>query len=83
MAVLAEREGPDGLAAPDHFARFENGRGLLSHLLAAEDFEFLGQREGSPLVAPSALLDTVPPQEAEKAAAWERQQLELDSGGRG
>ncbi|WP_208754140.1 hypothetical protein [Streptomyces bauhiniae] len=54
---------------------------LLSHLLSAEDFEFLGQREGSPVVAPFALLDTVPPQEAEKAAAWERHLLELDSGG--
>src|SRR5690606_40347337 len=55
---------------------------LLSHLLSAEDFEFIGQREGSPVVAPFALLDTVPPQEAEKAAAWERHLLELDSGGR-
>ncbi|MFD8474081.1 Mu transposase C-terminal domain-containing protein [Streptomyces globisporus] len=54
---------------------------LLSHLLSAEDFEFLGQRDGSPVVAPFALLDTVPPQEAEKAAAWERHLLELEAGG--
>lgn len=53
---------------------------LLPHLLAAEGFEFLGQRDGSPVVAPFALLDTVPPQEAEKATAWERHLLELESG---
>ncbi|MEU3225434.1 Mu transposase C-terminal domain-containing protein [Streptomyces sp. NPDC006976] len=53
---------------------------LLAHLLATEGFEFLGQRDGSPVVAPFALLDTVPPQEAEKAAAWEQHLRELESG---
>ncbi|WP_307840970.1 hypothetical protein [Streptomyces sp. GESEQ-4] len=53
---------------------------LLPHLLAAEGFEFLGQRDGSPVVAPFALLDTVPPLEAEKATAWEQHLLELESG---
>ncbi|MEW2810358.1 hypothetical protein AB0929_25100 [Streptomyces massasporeus] len=53
---------------------------LLPHLLTAEGFEFLGQRDGSPVVAPFALLDTVPPLEAEKATAWEQHLLELESG---
>ncbi len=53
---------------------------LLPHLLAAEGFEFLGQQGGSPVVAPFALLDTVPPLEAEKATAWEQHLLELESG---
>ncbi|MGW0995054.1 Mu transposase C-terminal domain-containing protein [Streptomyces sp. NPDC002523] len=53
---------------------------LLSHLLAADGFEFVDQGDGPPRMPPFALLDVVPKQEAEKAAAWERHVTEVEFG---
>jgi transposase InsO family protein len=52
----------------------------LSHLLAADGFEFVDQADGPPRMPPFALLDVVPKQEAEKAAAWERHVTEVEFG---
>lgn len=43
---------------------------LLSHLLASEGFELIGQGVDQGRMPPFALLDIVPEREAEKAAAW-------------
>ncbi|MEW2252740.1 Mu transposase C-terminal domain-containing protein [Streptomyces sp. NPDC006975] len=53
---------------------------LLSHLLAADGFEFVGQGEGPPRMPPFALMDVVPEQEADRAAAWERHVTEVEFG---
>ncbi|MFE0804305.1 hypothetical protein [Streptomyces sp. NPDC058812] len=53
---------------------------LLAHLLAANGFEFVDQGEGPPRMPPFALLDVVPKQEADRAAAWERHVTEVEFG---
>jgi hypothetical protein len=53
---------------------------LLSHLLASEGFELIGQGADQGRMPPFALLDIVPEREAEKAAAWERHVTEVEFG---
>ncbi|MFJ5843058.1 hypothetical protein ACIQGO_41155 [Streptomyces shenzhenensis] len=53
---------------------------LLTHLLAADGFEFVGHGEGPPRMPPFALMDVVPEQEAARAAAWERHVTEVEFG---
>ncbi|NJP49789.1 transposase [Streptomyces sp. SBST2-5] len=53
---------------------------LLSHLLASEGFELIGQGVDQVRMPPFALLDIVPEREAEKATAWERHLTEVEFG---